>query len=170
MDTSMLSQVNYGQELGPNLCKIAKKLLDNQNLCKLLINTDLDPINPDLHPDIEDTINELFGKNIRIVPLVTSEDETTASKLVLVFSGSEITDENAHEAITLLVYCYCPYKEWIIAGNQLRPFAIMSEIRKSLQNKRINGLGEIKYLGFDISSLTNQTGSYLMRFQIVDFG
>lgn len=169
MDTSMLSQVNYGQELGPNLCKIAKKLLDNQNLCKLLINTDLDPINTDLHPDIEDTIGELFGKNIRIVPLVTSEDETTASKLVLVFSGSEVTDENAHEAVTLLVYCYCPYKEWIIAGNQLRPFAIMSEIRKSLQNKRINGLGEIKYLGFDISSLTNQTGSYLMRFQIVNF-
>lgn len=169
MDNTLMSQVNYGQELGPNIIKICKKLLDNQNLCKLLINTDLDPINPDLHPDIDNTTKELFGKNIRIVPLTTSEDETTASKVVLVFSGSEVTDENANEMITLLVYCYCPYKEWIIAGNQLRPFAIMSEVRKSLQNKRINGLGEIKYNGFDISSLTNQTGSYLMRFQIVDF-
>lgn len=169
MDSALMSQVNYGQELGPNLGKIAKKLLDNQNLCKLLINTDLDPTNPNLHPDIDDTIKELFGKNIRITPLVTSEDETTACKLVLVFSGSEVTDENANEIVTLLIYCYCPYKEWIIAGNQLRPFAIMSEVRKSLQNKRINGLGEIKYLGFDISSLTNQTGSYLMRFQIVNF-
>lgn len=169
MDSALMSQVNYGQELGPNIIKICKKLLDNQNLCKFLINTDLDPINPDLHPDIDDTTKEFFGKNIRIVPLITSEDETTASKLVLVFSGSEVTDENANEMITLLVYVYCPYKEWIIAGSQLRPFAIMSEVRKSLQNKRINGLGEIKYLGFDISSLTNQTGSYLMRFQIVNF-
>ena len=163
------SRVNYGQELGPNLIKIAKKLIDNQNLCKLLVNTDLDPINPNLHKEDIDGI-ELFGKNIRIVPLVTSEDETTASKIVLVFSGSEVTDENtAAEGITLLVYVYTPYKEWIIAGNQLRPFAIMSEIRKSLQNKRINGLGEIRYDGFDISSLTNQTGSYLMRFKIVAF-
>lgn len=163
------SRVNYGQELGPNLIRIAKKLIDNQNLCKLLVNTDLDPINPNLHKEDIDGI-ELFGKNIRIVPLVTSEDETTASKVVLVFSGSEVTDENtAAEGITLLMYVYTPYKEWIIAGNQLRPFAIMSEIRKSLQNKRINGLGEIRYDGFDISSLTNQTGSYLMRFKIVAF-
>lgn len=169
MDTSLLSKVNYGQEFGPNMIKLAKKLLDNQNLCKLLINTDLDPINPDLHPDIEDTTKELFGKNIRIVPLVTSEDETTTSKLVLVFAGTEVTNDNMAEDINLLIYCYCPYKEWIIAGSQLRPFAIMSEIRKSLQNKKINGLGEIYYLGCDISSLTNQTGSYLMRFRIVAF-
>lgn len=165
----MDSKVNYGQELGPNMMKICKKLLDNQNLCKLLINTDLDPINPNLHSDDIDAM-ELFGKNIRVVPLVTSEDETTASKVVLVFSGSEVTDENSMaEGITLLCYVYTPYKEWLITGDQLRPFAIMAEIRKSIQNKRINGLGEIRYEGFDISSLTNQTGSYLMRFRIVDF-
>lgn len=165
----MDSKVNYGQELGPNMMKICKKLLDNQNLCKLLVNTDLDPINPNLHGDDIDTL-ELFGKNIRAVPLVTSEDETTASKVVLVFSGSEVTDDNnMAEGITLLCYVYTPYKEWLIAGDQLRPFAIMAEIRKSIQNKRINGLGEIRYEGFDISSLTNQTGSYLMRFRIVDF-
>jgi hypothetical protein len=29
MDSTLMSQVNYGQELGPNLGKIAKKLLDN---------------------------------------------------------------------------------------------------------------------------------------------
>lgn len=165
----MDSKVNYGQELGPNMMKICKKLLDNQNLCKLLINTDLDPLNQTLHGTDIDTM-ELFGKNIRVVPLVTSEDETTASKVVLVFSGSEVTDENSMaEGITLLCYVYSPYKEWLIAGDQLRPFAIMAEIRKSIQNKRINGLGEIRYEGFDISSLTNQTGSYLMRFRIVDF-
>ena len=165
----MDSKVNYGQELGLNMMKICKKLLDNQNLCKLLVNTDLDPVNPNLHKDDIDAM-ELFGKNIRVVPLVTSEDETTASKVVLVFSGSEVTDENSMaEGITLLCYVYTPYKEWLIAGDQLRPFAIMAEIRKSIQNKRINGLGEIRYEGFDISSLTNQTGSYLMRFRIVDF-
>lgn len=166
-----LSKVNYGQELGPNLEKLAKKLLSNQDLIKLLINTDLDPINKTLHPDLSDEeLMECFGKNIRVIPLVTSEDETTTSKIVLVFSGSQITDTNTcTESIQLLCYVYTPYKEWIIAGSQLRPFAIMAEVRKSLQNKRINGLGEIHYEGFDISSLTNQTGSYLMRFTINAF-
>lgn len=164
----MESKVNYGQELGVNLMKICKKLLSNQNLCKLLINTDLDPLNPAYHKDIENTM-ELLGKNIRFIPLVTPDDETTTSKVVVVFSAADSMDNYNTESITVLVYVYTPYKEWAIAGDSIRPFAIMSEIRKSLQNKRINGLGEITYDGFSVSSLTNQSGSYLMRFNINAF-
>ena len=43
----MESTVKYGQEIGPNLIKIAKKLLQNENLLMLLENTDLDPLNKD---------------------------------------------------------------------------------------------------------------------------
>lgn len=164
----MESKVNYGQELGPNLIKICKKLLANQNLCKLLVNTDLDPINPKLHQDIEDT-SELFGKNVRVIPLVTTEDQTTTSKLVIIFESGTPTDNQDIERLNMLIYVYSPFKEWQITGEQLRPFAIMSEIRKSLQDKRINGLGEISYKGFDIASLTDQMGCYLMRFNINAF-
>ena len=167
----MESTVNCGQEFGPNLIKLAKKLLSNQNLCKLLVNTDLDPLNSELHPDINNPI-ELLHKNIRVVPLVTPEDETATSKIVLVYTGSMLSEENRnydHENITISVYIYVPYKEWLITGDSIRPCAIMSEVRKSLQNKRINGLGEIRYEGFDLSSLTNQMGSYVLRFTIGAF-
>ena len=164
----MESKVNYGQEIGPNLIKICKKLLANQNLCKLLVNTDLDPINPELHQDIENT-SELFGTNVRVIPLVTTEDQTTTSKLVIIFESGSPTDNQDIERLNMLIYVYSPFKEWQITGSQLRPFAIMSEIRRSLQDKRINGLGEISYKGFDIASLTDQMGCYLMRFNINAF-
>ena len=45
----------------------------------------------------------------------------------------------------------------------------MAEIRKSIQDKRLNGLGEIKYLGFNLASLTEEMGSYIMRFSINAF-
>ena len=45
----------------------------------------------------------------------------------------------------------------------------MSEIRKSIQDKRINGLGEIVYRGFNVSTLTEEMGSYMMRFAINAF-
>ncbi len=111
----------------------------------------------------------LFGTNIRVIPLVTNDDETTTSKLVLIFADGSPSDNYSNENLSLLIYIYSPFKEWQITGDQLRPFAIMSEIRKSLQDKRINGLGEIRYEGFDISSLTDQMGSYLMRFRINAF-
>ena len=45
----------------------------------------------------------------------------------------------------------------------------MAEIRKTLQDRRLNGLGEIKYLGFNVSTLTEEMGSYIMRFAINAF-
>ena len=165
----MESKVKYGQEIGVNLIKIAKKLLDNQDLCKLLVNTDLDPLNPNTHP------NNIYGisllhKNIRVVPLVTADDQTTESKIVLLFDEGEVNRSNSdNENLSLLINIYCPFKEWSITGDTLRPFAIMSEIRKSIQDKRINGLGEIVYRGFNVSTLTEEMGSYMMRFAINAF-
>lgn len=165
----MESKVKYGQEIGANLIKIAKKLLDNQNLCKLLVNTDLDPLNPNTHPNNIDGIS-LLHKNIRVVPLVTAEDQTTETKIVLLFDEGEVNRSNSdNENLSLLINIYCPFKEWNITGDTLRPFAIMSEIRKSIQDKRINGLGEIVYRGFNVSTLTEEMGSYMMRFAINAF-
>ena len=165
----MESKVKYGQEIGVNLIKIAKKLLDNQDLCKLLVNTDLDPLNPNTHPNNIDGIS-LLHKNIRVVPLVTAEDQTTESKIVLLFDEGDVNRSNSdNENLSLLINIYCPFKEWSITGDTLRPFAIMSEIRKSIQDKRINGLGEIVYRGFNVSTLTEEMGSYMMRFAINAF-
>lgn len=165
----MESKVKYGQEIGANLIKIAKKLLDNQNLCKLLVNTDLDPLNSNTHPNNIDGIS-LLHKNIRVVPLVTAEDQTTETKIVLLFDEGAVNRSNSdNENLSLLINIYCPFKEWNITGDTLRPFAIMSEIRKSIQDKRINGLGEIVYRGFNVSTLTEEMGSYMMRFAINAF-
>ena len=165
----MESKVKYGQEHGLNLIKIAKKLCNNSDLCKLLVNTDLDPLNPNTHPNNIDGIS-LLHKNIRVVPLVTAEDQTTESKIVLLFDEGEVNRSNSdNENLSLLINIYCPFKEWSITGDTLRPFAIMSEIRKSIQDKRINGLGEIVYRGFNVSTLTEEMGSYMMRFAINAF-
>lgn len=165
----MESVVKYGQETGLNLIRMAKKLINNQNLCKLLINTDLDPLNETTHPDKIDGLS-LLNKNIRVIPLLTAEEQSTESKIVLIYDEGEISYSNPeNEHLSFLVNVYCPFKEWLITGDSLRPFAIMTEIRKSLQDKRINGLGEIKYLGFSMSTLTEEMGAYTMRFKINAF-
>ena len=88
----------------------------------------------------------------------------------MLFDEGEVNRSNSdNENLSLLINIYCPFKEWSITGNTLRPFAIMSEIRKSIQDKRINGLGEIVYRGFNVSTLTEEMGSYMMRFAINAF-
>ena len=165
----MNSKVKYGQEIGPNLIKLAKYLVRNEQLVMLLQNTDLDPLNKEKHPEKVDGI-KIFNTLIRVVPLFTPEDQTTKSKLVLLFNEGQVISANEdNEILSFEVEVLCPFKEWQIAGDTLRPFAIMSEVRKSLQDKRINGLGEIHYDGFTLSTLTEEMGSYLMRFTINAF-
>ena len=113
---------------------------------------------------------ELLNKNIRFVPLLLIDDQKTTSKLVIVYDEGNINSYNSdNENMSLLINVYCPFEEWLITGNDLRPFAIMSEIRKDLQDARINGLGELKYHGFSLSTLTEEMGAYVMRFSINAF-
>lgn len=159
----------YGQEHGKNLMKVAKRILKNQELLMLLLNTDLDPLNKEKHPEQINGLSVL-NKNIRLVPLMLIDDQKTTSKIVIIYDEGEVNDINIdNENMSLLVNVYCPFSEWLIAGDNIRPFAIMSEVRKSLQGARINGLGELRYLGFSLGTLTEEMGGYTMRFQINAF-
>ena len=64
------------------------------------------------------------------------------------------------------ILVYTTLDTWIINDENLRPFMIMSEIEKSLKNKRINGIGTMKYKGFDLSTLTDKLSCYQMVFYI----
>lgn len=163
------STVKYGQEHGENLIKVGKKLAKNQTLLKLLLNTDKQPLNPELHPE-KYTMFDVLNKNIRFVPLMLIDDQKVTSKIIIMFDEANINGNNVdNENVSMLINIYCPFEEWLVEGNNLRPFMIMSEIRKDLQDARINGLGEIKYLGYSISTLTEECGCYTMRFMINAF-
>lgn len=165
----MTSNVKYGHEIGKNLMKVGKRLVDNQKLLKLLVNTGKDPLNPDVYPETIDGL-KLINKNIKFVPLLTAEEQKNTSKIVLFFEEGVINGVNSdNENLTLLINVYCPFSEWLITGENLRPFAIMSEIRQTIQDRRINGLGEIRYTSFSINSLTEEMGCYSMRFYINAF-
>lgn len=165
----MDSKVKYGKEIGVNLKKIAVRLAKNEDLCRLLINTDLDPLNQQKHPEHIDW-KTLMNKQIRCIPLLTAEDQSTTSKIVIIFDEGSVSSINPdNESLSLIINIYCPFKEWLITGYQLRPFAIMAAIRETIQDRRINGLGEIQYRGFSLSTLTEEMGSYSMRFNINAF-
>ena len=161
-----VSKVKYGKEIGRNLRKIGQKLAKNQKLLKLLVNTGKDPLNEKVYPEEIDGLS-LLNKNIKFIPLLTADEQKETSKIVLFFEDGEINESNSdNENLSLLINVYCPFNEWLITGEDLRPFAIMSEIRETIQDRRINGLGEIRYLNFSINSLTEEMGCYSMRFSI----
>ena len=61
---------------------------------------------------------------------------------------------------------FVPMTQWIIKDENLRPFAIMGEIEKSLKGKKINGLGTIGGGTFAVNFLTEEIASYIQTFYV----
>ncbi len=155
-------------ELGRNLQKIISRLLANQNLLKLLYYTDKDPLN---HPDFkkEDIKDKFFEKLVRVVPKVGPKETATSLIAMRVESGEINAENDEFRDFIIKIEVFVPMTQWIIKDENLRPFAILGEIQKSLSGKTINGLGKIIGGDFDLNFVTEEISCYEQGFLIVAY-
>lgn len=159
--------IRNSEELGVNLSKVALRLVRNQKLCKYLVCTNDNPLD---NPDFKDPIKEVLHKNIKIVPLVNIDKNTTKSTVVVVYDKAPVNEANSEfDEVYLNVLVYTPLREWQLNDVNLRPFLIISEIEKSLKNKSIEGLGKLKYYGWEAKVYTDALSLHQMLFKIDAF-
>ena len=155
-------------DIGENLQLIVKRLLANQNLLKLLYYTDKDPLsNPDLTE--EQIQNEVFEKLIKIVPRVGPKETAQSIILIRVSRGSKLENNKEFKAVRIMCEVYTPLTEWLIKGTNLRPFAILGEIQKSLDDKTINGLGKLTGGDFELNFLTEEISCYFSTYLLTSY-
>lgn len=159
--------IRNSEELGINLQKIALRLVKNQKLCKYLRYTNDNPLE---NPDFEDPIKEILHKNIKVIPLVNIDANTTQSTAIVMYKKAPVNQENSEfNLVTLCVKIYTPLREWQLNDVNLRPYLIISEIEKSLRNKKVEGLGTLKYIGWENTLVTDSISVFDMVFQINAF-
>ena len=155
-------------DVGPNLQKIVNRLQSNQNLLKLLYYSDKDPLSgQDLTPD--QIKNEIFEKLVKIVPRVGPKETAQSLIALRVVQGRSNEGNNEFRDFEIDIEVFVPLTEWIIKDSNLRPFAIMGEIHKSLNNKTIDGLGKMVGGNFKINFLTDEISCYEMVYYITSY-
>lgn len=154
-------------EIGENLQNIVKRLFANQNLLKLLYYTDKDPLKgEDLTQ--EQIQKEVFEKLIKVVPRVGPKENVKSIVTVRVADGTpNINSEFRNLEISIEIFV--PLTQWLMKGTNLRPFAIMGEIQKSLDDKKINGLGKMHAGSFNLQFLTEEIGCYEQIYNITSY-
>lgn len=155
--------IRNSAEIGENLFKIANHLQDNDRLLRLLKYTDQNPFSKD-KPEVDK--DSIFQKNIKIVPIIKESDNDTESALAIVFKKGIIDSNIEFKNIYFDILVYVPLSEWILNDINLRPFLIMTEIEKSLKNKKIESIGTIDYSGFELELVTDIMSCYRMSFSI----
>lgn len=155
-------------DIGINGQKIVSRLMANQNLVKLLYYTDKDPLSqPDLTE--EQLKNEVFEKLIKIVPRVGPKETAHSIISVRFTRGRQNIVNDEFKDVTVSIEVFVPLTQWIIKNSNLRPFAIMGEVQKSLDGKKIDGLGKMTGGDFDLNFLTEEISDYEQIFRLTSY-
>lgn len=155
-------------DIGVNAQYIIKRLMANQNLLKLLYYTDKDPLS---HEDLtqEQIQEEIFEKLIKIVPRVGPKETAHSIVVVRIARGRGLIANSEFKNVVISIETFVPMTQWIIKGTNLRPFAIMGEIQKSLNDKKIEGLGKLTGGDFDLNFLTEEISDYEQTFSLTSY-
>ncbi len=156
------------QELGVNLQKICSRLLNNDELVKLLYYTDVDPYGQRALTD-EEKKKFVFNELIRIVPFVGSREDNRSVIVVYIPQAKRLTANEEFRAVTIAVEVLVPPTQWLIKDSNLRPFAILGAVQETLNGKSINGLGTIEGGDFDLISTTKEMTNYKQTFKITEY-
>lgn len=155
-------------DIGENLQKIISRLMDNQNLLKYLYYSDKDPLSHDDLTD-EQIKKEIFEKIIKVTPRIGSKETAQSLILVRCSQGSRLGENSEFKLINFVVEIYVPDTQWLIKGQNLRPFAIMGEIQKSLDGKMINGLGKLTGGDFQYNFSSEEMTCYFQTFEVIAY-
>ena len=155
-------------EIGENLQKIVKRLLANDDLVNLLYYTDKDPLSQP-HLTDKEKQEKIFEKLIKIVPVVEPREDEKSIVVIRVTGGNRMSGNTDFRNVKISIEVFVPMTAWIFKNTNLRPFAILGEVEKSLQGKTINGLGKIEGGDFDLSFLTKEMSCYQQDFWITTY-
>jgi len=153
--------------MGMNTFIVADKLMSNQKLCRLLKYNIRNPFDENL-PDVDG--EELINNQILIVPKISDASTEKMSFVAAVFSDFSITMGNSEFKTTRLRFdIACPYDEWLLDGQSLRPYLIMEEIDGMFNKGRLAGIGKLQFVKAACLNLTSQMGGYSMLYTINEF-
>ena len=155
-------------DIGVNAQYIIRRLLANQDLLKLLYYTDKDPLS---HEDLteEQIQNEVFEKLVKIVPRVGPKETAHSIIALRIARARGLASNSEFKNVMISVEVFVPMTQWIIKDTNLRPFAIMGEIQKSLNNKKIEGLGKLTGGDFSLNFLTEEISAYEQTFTLTSY-
>ena len=158
--------------MGENTFIIANRLMKNQRLCRLLKYNTKNPFsemeNGKPQPDVEG--EDLIHKQMLIVPKIFDDSTEKMSYIVMVFTGFIVNPRNSDFKLSSIRFdIACPYDEWILNEQSLRPYLIMEEIDKMFNERKLKGIGNLQFVRAEPLVLTPQIGGYSMLYTINEF-
>ena len=149
-----------------DLFMIMDKLMSNKNLQKLLYYPVKDALE---QPELtQQQALSLINKNIKVIPKLTV-DEDVESYVVVTFDNF-ITNKNnpQYRDNTITFDIICHMDTWIMNNYQLRPYKIMGEIDRMLNNQKLNGIGRVDFMSAGQIMLNDDLAGFSLMYRVIN--
>lgn len=154
--------------MGTNAFNMANKLMQNQQLCRLLKYQVRDPFDTEKYENVDGVL--LLNKQIMITPKIWDESTEKVSYVIVLFNSFVTNLMNPDFKVdTIGIDVACPYDEWVLNGHSLRPYLIMEEVDSMFNGAEMAGIGTLEFVRADRNVFTPQIGGYTMQYKINEF-
>ena len=149
-----------------DLFNLVQKLINNENLKKLLYYPVKDALSqPKLTS--EQAIG-LMNKNIVVCPRLPVEEEVE-SHVIITFDNFTTNANNPEYRDNIITFdILCHMDTWVMENYQLRPYLIMGEIDGMLNKSKLNGIGQIDFIGANQLLLSKDLGGFSLTYRVVN--
>lgn len=152
-------------DIGQNLHIIARRLLTNENLLKLLVHTDKNALST---PLTDEQREKAFGDQIRIIPVI-NKDEHIKNYIIIQFggfspAGKETSD--MYKQYFLSFDVVCNIDNWMLNDYTPRPYKIMAEIDKEIGESKMQSLGPVEFVTADNLVINEELSGFTLVYRI----
>ena len=145
---------------------IVNRMLENDRLCKMLYYSSPDALKRDALT--EEQKLSLFGKNIKIVPKLTVDNEVL-QYLCIGFSNFITNPTNPQfRDHTIEFDIVCHFDQWTLGDFALRPYKIAAELDTMFNNRKFAGIGLLEFVGATPIMLTDEFGGLCLMYRTVN--
>lgn len=147
--------------------KIIEKIIESQDLCKLVY---YDENNPLSQPTISDT-SSLIGNRIFPLPKYSFAETEKCSRINVYFKNSQPYEPNSgFRKIILYIDIICNDDIWLIDNSGIRPYSISNKIDEIFNNQFIKELSlkKVYFLNWNLIEYADYFHGYCLMYELSD--
>lgn len=144
---------------------IIDRLLKDKDLKRLLFYTTKDCMN---QPELtEQQTIEMCQKNIKRIPKIYV-DNSVSNYIIISFDNFVANNNNPEFRDNIVeIDVICHFNQWEINNSQLRPYRIAGHIDSLLNNAKLTGIGELKFLGANQLILNDEFAGLCLMYSAI---
>ena len=151
------------QDIGKNLNIIARRLMNNEELMKLLIHTDS---KAETMPLTQEQIEAAFGDQIRIVPVI-NKDEHVKNYVIIQFGAFTPVEGHDYKSYVITFDVICNVQNWMLRDYTPRPYKIMGEIDNVINQTKIDSIGPVQFLGAQNLVVNEELSGFTLSYHVM---